>query len=247
MEDSPLPKGRRLTTPLERKKWAGFLSTIRSVDWLIEKKGLYPWYSNLSTKVKGSLKRHIGNNLPEGSIERFNRTIFLESAKFRSKFRRKIVDEGFILAETVKLDDDTAVLVKIPHEELAAVVHLMAISGRKNQEIAEILGLSEATVEKLNRPENVWETLGSKFEAQTVNLLRRRALDALLGKITKLEGMTARQLTDVLNFCTRWEDRTERRQKEQAIDMPDDTVRRQSIEHRHQKLLEGRRADTDNG
>lgn len=243
MEDTSLPEKMNLLDSLQRKKWKGFLSTIRSVDWLLEKKGLYPWYSNLSLKVRESLKRHIRNNLPEGSIERFKQRIFREAMNFRSKFRRAVIDEGFILAETVKLDDDTAVLVKVPYEELAAVVHLMAISGRKNLEIAQVLGLSESTVEKLNRPENVWETLGSTFETQTINLLRRRTLDALLGKITKLEGMTPRQLTDILNFCTRWEDRIERRQKEQAIPVDDGSAQRERIEHRHQKLLEGRKGE----
>lgn len=192
--------------------------------------------------MKVYLKRHIAQNLPPGSIERFRREIYLEAVRFKQKFQRAFIDEGFILAETRKLDDDTSVVVRIPRSELACVVHRMLISGRTNPEIAQILGLSLDTVEKLNREKNVAATLEGDVQGSTIAEIREITSVQLLREVRKGPKAKTAALLQVLKWC----DQREKKGKTSQRGSGDsEETQRNRIAQRHQKLQEKSRASSD--
>lgn len=242
--DAPWPQSQTIWHWKDRQLWYGFLSTIKSLSQLVGHTGLYPWYKGLSPKMQASLRTHIKRNLPEGSFKQFQKAILNEAFRFRRKFRRAILDKGFILAETRKLDDDTSVVVTIPRSELAQVTQLMFMSGQTNPEIAEILGLSLETVEKLNRDENIAAAMTQDIEGRTVEVLRKRALHHLFSQMRTATKAKTPELIQILKFCDQWEDRERQRVKDSVWVDSEDTQRKR-IAHRHQKLLEGTHANPD--
>ena len=188
------------------------------------------------------LKRHIAENLPPGSIERFRREIYLEAMRFRQKYQQIFIDEDFILAETRKIDDDTSVVVQIPRSELAYVVHRMLISGRTNPEIARILGLSLETVEKLNREKNVAATLEGDVEGSTIEEIREITSAQLLQEVRKGPEAKTSALLQVLKWC----DQREKKAKRAQRDIGDsEEMKRKRIAQRHKERLEESRASSD--
>ena len=229
-----LPDLRNIEKPQDRKKWYGFLKTIVSVNQLIGKPGLYAWYKWKSLNMKESLKRHIRQNLPSGSIEKFNRAIFLASHDFRWKHTQGIYDEAFILAELRKLDQNTSVVVRIPEKDFASILNLYALQGYTNEEIAKLLGLSMETVNKVNPPGLSRTELTGDFKKRIKEVLLSRHLRGLLRK-TEVDDVSISDHLRVIKYC---EEQLEKAAKQAPGGLEGEDAETQRILSRHRRLIE---------
>jgi len=228
-----LPAYQTIVFRKERRLWRGFLKKIVSLDQLLEKPGLYPWYASLSMGMKKGLRAHVKQNLPEGSLKEFDKKIQQLAQEHAQKYRREIIDKDYILAETRKLEDDSDVVVTVPRKELCRIVNLMFAEGHSNNDIAQILGLSLETVTKFNRPENIGPFLSMSVEDRTIMSIRAQAMQQLW---TKLKGsaknLTANQLVQVIRLCNA--SRGPGRPRNEGTD---EELTTSEIAHRHETLL----------
>ena len=188
-----------------RRKWRGFLNSLRSIDQLVPQPGLYLWYRDRCTfTMKNALKAHIKEFLGEESYDQFVAEIKRQSNAHRQKYKRRIKDRGYILAQTREIDSDSCVVVEIPYREVSGVVNLMSMIGMSTSSISHTLGLSVETIEKFNRDLNVSLTMqsieGHMIPSTMINLF------TLLGQKMNepISEIKLSEIVSALKFCQGW-------------------------------------------
>lgn len=139
----------------DRRKWYGWLRTVKSVEeGLLKPQMLSYWEGSLSDSQQRKLKAHVLNNLGgPGEWKKF--TSYLQAQRRQTKLRVNLskgrTDKNFILAVNEKLSDVSEQVVMI-EEGVVHQVLILRASGMPADIVASQIGISEESVNRLASP-----------------------------------------------------------------------------------------------